>query len=199
MEQATVMTHEFVCREPERDHIIVACQQGDRDAFHLLFEKHKDRVYSIALHFSGNDATAHDIAQQVFLKLITNIRQFNWQSEFNTWLYRMVANTCFDEQRRWRRLIPFGEAQEVKVMRVKEDVEMTYKQVERAEMVRAAISRLRPKLRMPILLKYIEGLSYEEIAQVWGCSMGTVASRLNRGHKALAQQLGHLREVREDV
>lgn len=199
MEQATVMTHEFVCREPERDHIIVACQQGDRDAFHLLFEKHKDRVYSIALHFSGNDATAHDIAQQVFLKLITNIRQFNWQSEFNTWLYRMVANTCFDEQRRWRRLIPFGEAQEVKVMRVKEDVEMTYKQVERAEMVRAAISRLRPKLRMPILLKYIEGLSYEEIAQVLGCSMGTVASRLNRGHKALAQQLGHLREVREDV
>lgn len=199
MEQATVMTHEFVCREPERDHIIVACQQGDRDAFHLLFEKHKDRVYSIALHFSGNDATAHDIAQQVFLKLITNIRQFNWQSEFNTWLYRMVANACFDEQRRWRRLIPFGESQEVKVLRVKEDIETTYKQVERAEMVRVAISRLRPKLRMPILLKYIEGLSYEEIAQVLGCSMGTVASRLNRGHKALAQQLGHLRESREDV
>jgi RNA polymerase sigma-70 factor (ECF subfamily) len=62
-----------------------------------------------------------------------------------------------------------------------------------AESVKAAISELKPKFRQAILLKYIEGLSYEEIATVLDCSMGTVASRMNRGHKALAKRLGHLR------
>jgi RNA polymerase sigma-70 factor (ECF subfamily) len=62
-----------------------------------------------------------------------------------------------------------------------------------ADSVRQAISELSPKLRLPILLKYVEGLSYEEIAEALSCSIGTVSSRLNRGHKALAQKLGHLR------
>ncbi len=190
-----VMTHDFVSRETERDQLIAACQQGDREAFRRLFETHKDRVYSIALHFSGNEATAHDIAQQVFLKLMTNIQQFHFQAEFTTWLYRMVANTCFDEQRRGRKFIPFGEATEVQTMRTKENIEANYSRTELSDTVRMAIATLKPKLRLPILLKYIEGLSYEEIAQVLGCAPGTVASRLNRGHKALAQKLGHLREV----
>lgn len=191
MEPVAVMTHDFI--SPARDPIIVACQQGDREAFCVLFEAHKDRVYSIALHFTGNEATAHDIAQQVFLKLMTNIRQFQFQSEFTTWLYRLVANTCFDEQRRWRRLIPFGVALEVHLMPAKENIEVNYSRRELSASVRAAIAELKPKLRMPLLLKYLEGLSYKEIAQVLGCSPGTVASRLNRGHKALAGKLEHLR------
>ena len=193
MESAAVMIHDFV--RQNRDHVIAACQQGDREAFRMLFEAHKDRVYAIALHYSGNDATAQDIAQQVFLKLMTNIKQFNFQSEFTTWLYRMVANTCFDEQRRWRRLIPFGDATELQAMRTTENIEATYTRLEISENVSLAISSLKPKLRMPILLKYVEGMTYEEIAQVLGCSAGTVASRLNRGHKDLAQKLEHLRKV----
>jgi RNA polymerase sigma-70 factor (ECF subfamily) len=190
-----VMIHDLVSRETERDPLITACQQGDREAFRLLFETHKDRVYSIALHFSGNEATAHDIAQQVFLKLLTNIGQFHFQSAFSTWLYRLVANACFDEQRRWRKFIPFGEATDVQTLRTKENIEANYSRTELNDTVRQAIASLKPKLRLPILLKYIEGLSYEEIAQVLGCSPGTVASRLNRGHKALAQKLGQLREL----
>jgi RNA polymerase sigma-70 factor (ECF subfamily) len=192
-----VMTHDFVRQAPDytRDQLITACQEGDREAFRLLFETHKDRVYSIALHFSGNEATAHDIAQQVFLKLLTQIQQFHFQAEFTTWLYRLVANACFDEQRRGRRFIPFGEATEVQTLQTPENVEAAYARVELSTTVRAAISTLKPKLRLPLLLKYLEGLSYEEIAQVLDCSPGTVASRLNRGHKALASKLGHLRAV----
>ena len=154
---------------------------------------HKDKVYSIALHFSGNEATAHDIAQQVFLKLMTNIQQFNFQAEFSTWLYRMVANTCFDEQRRWRKFLPFGDEVEIRQLQSRENIEANYSRVELSGAVQAAIATLKPKLRMPILLKYIEGMSYEEIAQVLDCSMGTVASRLNRSHKALAEKLSYLR------
>ncbi len=192
MEFAAVMTHNEV--RPNSDHVIAACQQGDREAFRLLFETYQDRVYSIALHYSGNEATAQDIAQQVFLKLMTNIRQFKFQAEFTTWLYRLVANTCYDEQRRWRRWIPLGEAAEVQNMRAAENTEKNFSRLELSATVGQAISSLKPKLRLPILLKYIEGLSYEEIALVLGCSTGTVASRLNRGHRALAQKLEHLRE-----
>ena len=71
--------------------------------------------------------------------------------------------------------------------------EKHYARLEIADSVKAAITELKPKFRLPILLKYIEELSYEEIAQVLGCSKGTVASRLNRGHKALAKRLVHLR------
>ena len=74
----------------------------------------------------------------------------------------------------------------------KKPQEKQYARLEVAEAVRGAIAELKPKFRLPILLKYIEGLSYDEIASVMGCSKGTVASRLNRGHSQLAKKLSHL-------
>lgn len=181
--------------ERHRDErVIEACQSGDREAFRLLFETYKDRVYSIALYtFGGNETAARDVAQQVFLKLITTINQFRRDAEFTTWLYRLVVNTCIDEQRKQRRFLPFGDVTEMRASTDKRSQEEKFERVEIAESVREAINQLKPKLRLPILLKYIEGLSYEEIAEVLGCSKGTVASRLNRGHKRLAQSLAHLR------
>jgi RNA polymerase sigma-70 factor (ECF subfamily) len=173
--------------------VIEACQQGDRAAFQLLFETYKDKVFSIAVYSSGGDrAVADDVTQQIFLKLFTAIRQFRGESEFTTWLYRLVVNACLDERRRRRRLLPWGETVAMSNPSEKKPQEKQYAQLEVAEAVRAAIGELKPKFRLPILLKYIEGLSYEEIASVMGCSKGTVASRLNRGHSQLAKRLSHL-------
>ena len=173
--------------------VIEACQQGDRAAFQLLFETYKDRVFSIAVYSSGGDrAVADDVTQQIFLKLFTAIRQFRGESEFTTWLYRLVVNACLDERRRRRRLLPWGDTVAMRNPSEKKPQEKQYARTEVAEAVRAAIGELKPKFRLPILLKYIEGLSYEEIASVMGCSKGTVASRLNRGHSQLAKRLSHL-------
>ena len=173
--------------------VIEACQQGDRAAFQLLFETYKDRVFSIAVYSSGGDrAVADDVTQQTFLKLFTAIRQFRGESEFTTWLYRLVVNACLDERRRRRRLLPWGETVAMSNPSEKKPQEKQYARLEVSEAVRAAIGELKPKFRLPILLKYIEGLSYEEIASVMGCSKGTVASRLNRGHSQLAKRLSHL-------
>ena len=173
--------------------VIEACQQGDRDAFRLLFETYKDKVFSIAVYSSGGDrAVADDVTQQIFLKLFTAIRQFRGESEFTTWLYRLVVNACHDERRRRRRLLPWGETVAMRNPGDKKPQEKQYARLEVAAAVRAAIGELKPKFRLPILLKYIEGLSYEEIASVMGCSKGTVASRLNRGHSQLAKRLSHL-------
>jgi RNA polymerase sigma-70 factor (ECF subfamily) len=180
-------------REPEIAAVIEACKQGDRAAFHTLFETYKDRVYSIALHYSGDQSLAKDVTQQVFLKLFSSIGQFRYQAEFTTWLYRIVANACVDEQRKLKRFVPFAEGFELKNMFEDGPQEDNYVRRQIADSVQSAIATLSPKLRLPILLKYVEGLSYEEIAKTLNCSMGTVASRLNRGHKELARKLGHLR------
>ena len=177
------------------ERVIAACQQGDREAFRLLFETYQDKVYSISLYyFKGDEASAKDITQQVFLKLITKIEQFRRDSEFTTWLYRLVVNACMDEQRKHRRFLPFGDGFEMGghggEKRGQED---RYERIEIADSVKAAIGELKPKLRLPILLKYVEGLSYDEMAEVLNCSKGTIASRLNRGHKILARRLSHLR------
>ncbi|HZH32529.1 MAG TPA: sigma-70 family RNA polymerase sigma factor [Pyrinomonadaceae bacterium] len=176
--------------------VVESCQQGDREAFRLLFETHKDKVYSIALYFFGGDAAlASDITQQVFLKLFTRIGQFRRQSEFTTWLYRLTTNTCIDEQRRRRRFTPLPETQAAPPVphATLPAAEARFMQLEIADSVRDAIATLKPKLRIAILLKYFEELSYEEIAEVLDCSKGTVASRLHRGHSILAERLGHLR------
>ena len=175
------------------ERVVEGCRAGDREAFRLLFERHKDRVYSVALYFFGGDeATAHDITQQVFLKLFSRIGQFQGESEFSTWLYRVTTNACLDEQRKRRRFLPFGEAASAEP-RARGAQEERVAGAELEGAVARAVASLKPKLRVVMLLKYFEELSYEEIAAAVGCSTGTVASRLNRGHKILARKLGHLR------
>ncbi len=190
MERRAAMAEQLI-----NGQVIEACQQGDRDAFHCLFQAYKDKVFSIAVYSLGGDRTvAEDVTQQIFLKLFTAIRQFRGESEFTTWLYRLVVNACLDERRRRRRLLPWETTQtKVAMNNVSErkPQERQYARLEIAEAVRGAIGELKPKFRLPILLKYVEGLSYEEIAEVMGCSKGTVASRLNRGHSQLAKRLSH--------
>lgn len=190
MEQRAVASEKEIT-----ERVIEACQRGDREAFRLLFETYQDKVYSISLYyFKGDETSARDVTQQVFLKLMLKIEQFRRSAEFTTWLYRLVVNACLDEQRKHRRFIPFGDGFEMSGHGLKKSSEEArYERVEIADSVRAAIEDLKPKLRLPILLKYIEGLSYEEMAEVLKCSKGTIASRLNRGHKILARRLSFLR------
>ena len=133
--------------------VIEACQQGDRAAFQLLFETYKDKVFSIAVYSSGGDrAVADDVTQQIFLKLFTAIRQFRGDSEFTTWLYRLVVNACLDERRRRRRLLPWGETVAMRNPADKKPQEKQYARREVSEAVQAAIADLKPKFRLPILL-----------------------------------------------
>lgn len=193
--------------------IIEACQKGDRDAFRHLYESHKDRVYSIAIHFIGDEAAARDITQQVFLKLFTDIGKFRHEAGFSTWLYRLVVNVCLDEQRRRKRFLSFdmfrsgddqsgndqqGVPDQFQAVHPEQSGDWSYQddhysQMQLSAMVKTAVRKLKPRLRIAILLKYFEGMTYEEMAQVLGCSAGTVASRLNRGHRELARLLDHLR------
>lgn len=189
MERLAVMTEKVI--EPD---LLAACKNGSREAFESLFAENQKRVFSVAVNFfGGNEEIAKDITQQVFLKFFTNLEDFRGEAEITTWLYRITVNACIDEQRKTRRLSFFSDLlgfTEPKVKRTQED--KVFRQ-EISNEVQKAVATLKTKFRLPILLKYVEGLSYREIAEVLECSEGTVASRLNRGHKLLARKLEHLK------
>ncbi len=178
---------------PELRGLVVACQNGDAGAFDALFERFRDRVHSLAFNFTNDETAAKDVSQRVFLKLYTDIRQYRHGASFTTWLYRIVVNACMDEHRRRRRWLFFTDFPGIFSVSREDSMERTYLRKQVAEAVREAIGQLKPVYRIPVLLKYVDGMSYDEIAEVLGCSKGTVASRLNRGHLMLAKKLAHLR------
>ena len=177
------------------DGIIEGCRKGDRDAFRVIYDIHKDKVYSIALYFfHGNTATASDVTQQVFLKLITDFEQFRGDSAFSTWLYRLVVNTCIDTARRTKRHPVQIDKTVLETIAADGSQETDLAQRQTASSIRNAISSLPQTFRLAILLRYFEDLSYQEMANVLNCSMGTVSSRLSRGHRLLAGKLAPMRE-----
>lgn len=169
--------------------VIEGCQRGEHDAFAALFEANKDKVYSIALRYSGDPVAAMDIAQETFLKLLSRIVDFRGDASFETWLYRMVVNSCLDYQRRRRRLMPLiGEFLDA-FRSPQEPVLNGMLREEMQRSVQRVVGKLPPEQRIVVILRYTEELSYDEIASILGCSTGTVASRLNRAHKTLERKL----------
>jgi RNA polymerase sigma-70 factor (ECF subfamily) len=177
--------------------VLEACRLGDRDALRALYEAYKDKVYSIAYYFfRGDAAAAGDVTQQVFLKLIDGMSKYRGDSAFSTWLYRIVVNACVDRSRRWR-------AETITEPAVLDEIptrglshEEQFARGEVARSVQDAIAELPPKLRLPILLRYFDELSYSEMAAALNCSIGTISSRLSRGHRLLARKLAPLADGR---
>ena len=181
-------------RGRDLDEVIGRCQHGEAEAFGLLFDAYHRDVFSLAYGLSGDYGTACDVVQEVFVKLLTRIRQFQFASAFDSWLYRIVVNTTHD-QRRGVRTEAMPDRDPLMAAPQQEDVERH----ETERQVREAIAGLTPKLREPIVLRYISDLSYDEISTILGLSPGTVASRLARGHAALARSLQHLRGARGET
>jgi len=171
--------------------ILEGCRRGDPVAQRQVFERYRDRVFSIARHFlRGDEAAAKDVTQEVFVKVFRAAPSFRADARLSTWLYRIAANACIDELRRRRRVVLFGD-----IPPAIHGAVATSDPAGPGDLgseVSTAVEQLSPKLRMVVLLRHFDDLSYEEIARVLGCSAGTVASRLNRAHAVLARALAHL-------
>ena len=182
-----------IVKEPDR-HTIDRCRRGDRDALRELFDAHGGRVYSIARHFfDGDDARARDVTQDVFVKVMERIGTFEGASRFSTWLYRLTVNACLDVKRSERRLVLVADPPEALPSVDDAPQSRSFDRAETNERIARAVAQLTPPLRAAILLRYFEGLSYDEIGEALDCPPGTVASRLRRAHEALAQALAALR------
>ena len=175
--------------------VIDACRRGEADAFAALFELHRDRVYSIALRFSGDPTVALDITQDTFLKLLSKIGEFRGEASFESWLYRLVVNGCLDHRRAGRRWSPLLDGWLGALRASGESVLQQLMRSEVEESVQNVVAKLPAELRIVVILRYTEQLSYDEIAGILGCPSGTVASRLNRAHILLERRLAGLRNI----
>jgi len=174
--------------EPDRA-LLDACERGEREAFATLFDNYKDRVFSIAVRLSGDPAEAADVTQDVFLKLLTRIHQYRNEARFGTWLHRIVVNTFLDARKRRPRVVPFDEESppEHAGTRVHHD---PTRPADLAHDVARGLARVDVAFRVPLVLRYVGGLSYAEIAETLRLPAGTVASRISRGLRELARELG---------
>ena len=168
--------------------LLEACRRGDREAFRELFLLYRDRVYTTAFFLTRLEHVAADVTQQVFLKLLTHIGSFREESRFTTWLFQIVVNAARDEARRSRRLVKLEDSHaEAPSHDAAPDDAFGDEQQKKA--LWKSIDALPFRFRAPVVLRYLEDRSYEEIAETLGCSKGTVASRLHRAHSILARRL----------
>jgi RNA polymerase sigma-70 factor, ECF subfamily len=174
----------------EKD-LIEACKRRDSSAFKQIYEMYKDKVFSLSFYMTGDKEAAKDITQQIFMRVFTSILTFQHKASFGSWLFRLAVNVCRDYQRSKRRMKMFSAdiTNSVVAYEPTPTVEESLCKEYALEMVQKVVMKLSPKLRSVVVLKYIEDLSYSQIAELLGCSIGTVSSRLNRSHKILAEKL----------
>jgi RNA polymerase sigma-70 factor (ECF subfamily) len=183
--------------------LVIACQQsspsGLEGPFRDLYERFKDRVYNVCYRITGSPTDALDASQETFGIVFRRLGEFRFQSRFSSWVYRIAVNSSIDMKRRarTRRIASLEAVQETgpegSRFDIRDDrIEMPIASASRKELeaeVQRALDRLSPKLRAIIVLRYIQSLSYEEIAETLKISLGTVKSRLSRAHEALDREL----------
>jgi RNA polymerase sigma-70 factor (ECF subfamily) len=178
--------------------LVKRAQGGDAYAFDALVVRYRGKVYGMCYHFVQNEQDAWDLAQEAFIKAWRALPTFKLDSAFYTWLYRISHNTAYDWLRK-RKIESDGEfddeihrnvaagAEAVPHAEIRPDDAL--RNVELGDRIRRAIAQLPPDHRSAILLREVEGLSYDEIAKVTGCNIGTVMSRLFYARKKLQELL----------
>lgn len=177
--------------------LIEKCRQGDVASFEQLISQYQVYVYNIAYRTLGHEEDAKDASQDALIKVFKNISQFTGEAQFSTWLYRIVVNTCKDYLRKQQSRHEHTIQDEEEASRFLEslpdsDVNLPEKQLERAlvkNSIHEALEKLPIQHKSAVVLRDIQGLSYEEISVIEACSVGTVKSRINRGRKYLREIL----------
>lgn len=181
--------------------LIRAVQAGDMAAFDELVLKHKDRLFNLVYWFLGDYQEANDCAQEAFIKVFKSIKKFRFESAFSTWLYRIAVNTCKNRIKssayRWKKKTvsletsnsskngnPYSE-----IVNGSPTPVMALEKKERMMRIQKAINSLPEEQNQVVVLRDIQGLSYQDISDITGLNLGTVKSRLARGRLELKNKL----------
>ena len=171
--------------------LVESCKQGDLCSFNELVERYQKMAYNLALRMLGDSYAAEDATQDAFFSAWKNIRGFRG-GNFRAWLLQITANNCRDQLRKRKRhpaipleSLPF----EPKAPPSSESPEDYVLRLEMTAQIEEGLASIPPQQRMAVILCDIQGLSYEEIAKVMKCSLGTVRSRISRGRAQLRDYL----------
>lgn len=190
-------------RRPEDDAgLIRAFQAGNKAAFDELVLNHKDKLFNLCYWFLGDYHEANDSAQDAFLRAYLSLMKFRLESTFSTWLYRIAVNTCKNrlkssEYRRKKKMVwldnPANSEGRGTAVEIEDESPSPLIEVEKKErlaLIKRAINTLPTEQKAVVVLRDIEGLSYDDVASITGVNLGTVKSRLARARLGLRKKLG---------
>ena len=178
--------------------LIRECRKGSKDAFRVLVERYQRKILAVSVGMLHNQDDAKEVTQEAFVKAYRNLDGFKGESSFYTWLYRIVVNLAIDRRRRDKRHGTValedrpGGGEDLEADLPAQRLSDPYQQAKSRELggrIRRAIDELTPDQKAVILLREVEGLSYDEISQVMQCPKGTVMSRLHYARKVLQEKL----------
>lgn len=182
----------------QNDILIHRAAKGDEAAFEQLLTQHEKSVYNLCLRMTGNPEDAMDVSQEVFLRVWKNLGSYQFDAAFSTWLFRIASNACIDFLRAKKRRNDVSLTMqdendgEDKELAVPDETPLPEEQLLAKEQQRAvmkAMSELPPDFREILQLRVVEGLPYEEIAEILDIKVGTVKSRLARARDQLRKNL----------
>jgi len=180
----------------ETSNLIEMAKHGSSDAFGEIILKHERFVYNVVYRMLPNPEDAKDISQEVFIKTYRYLSKFDNKASFSTWIYRIAVNTCIDEirKRKGKETISLDDEIEGAEGSIKNqfadksvDIERAVIEKEGLESIRKAVNKLSDEHKVVVTLRDMEGLTYDEIADITQVSLGTVKSRLSRARKALKE------------
>jgi len=181
--------------------LVGAFQSGNKLAFNDLVLRHKDHIFSLCYRFLGDYQEAEDCTQDAFIKVYRSLKRFRFESSFYTWLYRIAVNTCKNRLKsvRYRKIRksislnnPETSYENHRSIQIEDEEKSPMAELEKKErmrLIQKAIDSLSTEQKSVLILRDIEGLSYEEIVSITGCRLGTLKSRLARARHGLRERL----------
>lgn len=178
--------------------LIEKSQNGDVESFEKLIEKYQVVAFNIAYRMVGNREDASDMAQDAIIKVYKSLKSFRGDSNFSTWFYRIVTNTCIDAIRKMKKIKTYSLDKEFETENGNYSFEIAdnkylperlYEVKEKKELVQAALNKMAEKYRTVVVLRDIQGFTYEEISEMTQNPVGTVKSRISRGRSLLKEIL----------
>jgi RNA polymerase sigma-70 factor (ECF subfamily) len=167
--------------------LVERCRAGDEAAFQALIDRYKDLVFALIARTVQNRSRAEDLAQDVFLRIHRGLPYFRGEARLSTWIYRIVANVCLQEQAR----PPAAESldDERTRARLASNTDRQFGDLELRDRLEKAIARLPPNYRLLIAAHYLDGVHYEDLADALRLPLGTVKTQLHRAKQQLRRLL----------
>ncbi len=183
-------------QEKDDETLITIIQNGDESTFRILVERYQERVRNLIYSVFHESEIVDDLSQEVFIKVYEALPLFRFESSFYTWLYRIAINKSRDElrKRKIRRFLSLQVILESPDAEIKHNMVSTQHDAEAQELVAKGLQMIPEKFRIPIILKDINGFTYEEMSKMMECELGTVKSRLSRARTMLRDVLRPLME-----
>lgn len=179
-------------RDLSDEQLVMLVRQGCNDAFSILVERYQKQVFALAYRLGGDYDEARDMAQESFLRVYRELGRYDESRRFFPWMYRVAHNTCINlMHRRPKETTPLDTVLDLQTDPADQAVNpgLSYEQQETSQVINQALQALPESYRLPLVMKYLEGMSYQQISEQLGLPISTIETRLFRGRKMLKNTL----------